>query len=258
VRVDVPRWFEIPELVAELESTPIDLLFIDGKHTGDGLYQDFRSFFRFVRPGGVILCDDVHDESYPYAWAGQTLASFHRVTEEFAGDIEGSTIWPFPQLPDWYGQEPIARPFGLVRKRGGGEGSTLPRGETAFVLSELEGLSLEDELMRHLRVFHRRPRLLAELSSFPLSDEEGATFIHGLKDEPVRELLMTLRSLNDEPVRELLTTRPAAVRLLAERVPMAADMDDFQRGPAPSSRGTPALLLFLLRRALGRRLRTRP
>jgi predicted O-methyltransferase YrrM len=242
-RIDVPRWFEVPELIADLEATPIDLLFIDGKHTGDGLYQDFKSFFRFVRPGGLVLCDDIHDSSYPYAWAGQTLTSFRRVTEEFANDIEDSTIWSFPQLPDWYGQEPIARPFGLVRKRGGGKAGGLPRGETAFVLSELEGLSTEDELVRQLRVFHRRPRLLAELSSFSLSDEEGATLVHGLKDGPIRTLL---------------TTRPAAVRLLAERAPMAADMDDFQRRPAPSSHGTFAFLVFLLRRALSRRLRTRP
>jgi hypothetical protein len=243
-RIDVPRWFDVPKLVAELKATPIDLLFIDGKHTGDGLYQDFRSFFRFVRPGGIVLCDDVHDSSYPYIWAGQTLASFERATAEFAGEIAEKTIWPFPQLPDWYGQEPVARPFGLVRKRGESAGSPFPRGETAFIFSELEGLDSDDELVRHLRLVHRHPRLLTELEALPLSDGEGAALLRGLKEEPVRSLI---------------AGHPTAVAYLAGRPGLAADIEAFLAEAAPRWRGRgAALLLFLVRRAAARRLRSQP
>ena len=173
-----------------------------------------------------MLCDDVHDSSYPYAWAGQTLASFQRATAEFAEQIEESTIWSFPQLPDWYGQEPVARPFGLVRKKGDQERGTLPRGETAFVLSELEGIAADDELVRHLRLVHGHPGVLEELAREPA--------------------LLTL-------VKE----HPAALTLLAQRAPLMGDLEAFQQGAAPSTRGTFSLLLFLLRRALARRLRPR-
>jgi hypothetical protein len=118
---DVARWFELPELVTTLEDHPVDLLFIDGKHTEDGLYQDFRSFFPYVRPGGVVLCDDLHDSSFDYPWAGQTVASFERARREFADAIDDVYVWPFPQVVDWFGQEPALRPMGLVRKKAGGE-----------------------------------------------------------------------------------------------------------------------------------------
>ena len=240
VKVDVPRWFDVPELVRELEANPVDLLFIDGKHTGDGLYQDFKSFFRFVRPGGVVLCDDLHDSSYPYEWAGQTLESFERARAEFAAEIEESTIWTFPQLPDWYGEKPVFRPFGLVRKKGSGARGVLPPAETALALSELEGLAADDEVLRHLRLFQRRPQTLRELAGLPLSDGEAAAL---------------LRTLQSKPVRDLLLERPGAVTLLTERPLLAADLEAFERTPGAPTRGGLALLVDLFRRAIARRLR---
>jgi predicted O-methyltransferase YrrM len=254
VNVDVPRWFEVPELVAELQANPVDLLFIDGKHTGDGLYQDFKSFFRFLRPGGVVLCDDVHDSSYPYQWAGQTLASFERATAEFASEIEESTIWTFAQLPDWYGQEPIARPFGLVRKKGSSrEQAALPRGETAFVLSELEGLTSDDDLIRHLRLLYRHPAFLGELATLSLGDEEAARLLNQIKRHPA--LLEALAAVQP-PVEQLLLVKDhaSALALLSQRLPLVADLEAFQGESEPTSRGTLALLSFLFRRAVARQM----
>ena len=153
VVADVPRWFEVPELVSELQSEAVDLLFIDGKHTGDGLYQDFRSFFKYVRPGGLVICDDLHDTSFDYDWAGQTLESFRRVEAEFDVEIEESFIWPFPQLPDAPGKQPTVRPYGLIRKKGpapaDGEGDEGKR----LILDELTGVGGEgsDRWLRFLR-----------------------------------------------------------------------------------------------------------
>jgi predicted O-methyltransferase YrrM len=166
IKVAVPRWSEVKELVRELEATPIDLLFIDGKHTGDGLYQDFKSFFPYVRPGGIVLCDDLHDTSYAYAWAGQTVASFERARAEFAADIEDVYVWPFPQLPDWYGQESTARPFGLVRKRGSREGGSLPAPTAALLAHEVGNIGLEPaQLVELLRLVARHPELYAQLKA---------------------------------------------------------------------------------------------
>lgn len=153
VVADVPRWFEVPELVSELQSAAVDLLFIDGKHTGDGLYQDFRSFFKYVRPGGLIICDDLHDTSFAYAWAGQTLESFRRVEAEFEAEIEESLIWPFPQLPDAPGQEPTVRPFGLIRKKGPAPADGDADQGKRLVLDELTGVGGEgsDRWLRFLR-----------------------------------------------------------------------------------------------------------
>ena len=237
-RIAVPRWFEVPELVNELERTPIDLLFIDGKHTGDGLYQDFRSFFRFVRPGGIILCDDIHDSSYPYAWAGQTLASFERAIAEFADDIAETIIWPLPQLPDWYDQEPIARPFGLVRKWGGEGGGAASPESGSLVLTELEGLDSNGPLVRQLRLLHHRPDTLSELASLSVSDHDTAGFLRALRERP--ELL------------DLLRDRPGAATFLARRPRLAADLAAFEEGPQPSRWRHLSLLIFLLRRALAR------
>ena len=71
--MNIPHWREVKTLCKELEESPIDLLYIDGKHVDNGQYQDFISFFPFVRSGGLILCNDLHDESFPYDWAGHTL-----------------------------------------------------------------------------------------------------------------------------------------------------------------------------------------
>jgi predicted O-methyltransferase YrrM len=163
VKVAVPRWSEVPALVRELEETPIDLLFIDGKHTGDGLYQDFKSFFPYVRPGGIVLCDDLHDASYPYAWAGQTVASFERAREEFASEIEDAHVWPFPQLPDWYGQEATARPFGLVRKKGSRAAGSLPAAPRGLLAHEIGAIGVEPaQLVEWLRLLARHPELVTE------------------------------------------------------------------------------------------------
>jgi predicted O-methyltransferase YrrM len=153
VVANVPRWFEVPELLSELQAAAVDLLFIDGKHTGDGLYQDFRSFFKYVRPGGLVICDDVHDTSFVYNWAGQTLESFRRIEAEFNAEIEESLIWPFPQLPDAPGQEPTVRPFGLIRKKGPASADGNLDVGKRLILDELTGVGAEgsDRWLRFLR-----------------------------------------------------------------------------------------------------------
>jgi predicted O-methyltransferase YrrM len=42
-----------------LEGKPLDLLFIDGDHTYQGVKQDFLSYRHLVREGGIIVFHDV-------------------------------------------------------------------------------------------------------------------------------------------------------------------------------------------------------
>jgi len=41
----------------------IDLLFIDADHSKKAVYNDFKNFFPFVKPHGLILLHDTHPES---------------------------------------------------------------------------------------------------------------------------------------------------------------------------------------------------
>ena len=113
-----PHWRDLPELQELLQPGSFDVLFVDGKHTEDGLYQDMLTFWEFLRPGGLLQCDDLHDASYRdiFPWAGDTLTSFQRFTTEQAGDIEEHHIWPYPRvLPE---NAAGLRPFGLIMKKG--------------------------------------------------------------------------------------------------------------------------------------------
>ena len=114
----VPHWTEVPELLALLQPQSFDVLFVDGKHTEDGLYNDMVSFWRYLKPGGILLCDDLHDPAVYkqlFPWAGQTLDSFHRFVNEYRFEIEEWHIWSFPHVlpPTFEG----IRPFGIIRKK---------------------------------------------------------------------------------------------------------------------------------------------
>ncbi|RPF42905.1 methyltransferase family protein [Thermodesulfitimonas autotrophica] len=115
---DIPRWHQIPELVNLLKEHEFDLIFVDGKHTEDGLFNDLTTFWPFLKPGGLIVCDDLHDEAtYQgiFPWAGDTLRSFERFLRDHEPEIEEFFIWDFPQVPP----EGLLgrRPFGLIRKK---------------------------------------------------------------------------------------------------------------------------------------------
>ena len=52
-----------PATLAEIERTlgrrPVDLLFIDGDHSYDGVRSDYEAYGRLVRPGGLIAFHDI-------------------------------------------------------------------------------------------------------------------------------------------------------------------------------------------------------
>jgi predicted O-methyltransferase YrrM len=48
-----------------LAGTPLDLLFIDGDHTYDGVRQDYEMYRSLVRPGGLIAFHDIVHTHWP-------------------------------------------------------------------------------------------------------------------------------------------------------------------------------------------------
>ena len=52
-------------LVQLLAGDPVDVLFIDGDHSYDGVKQDFEMYGPLVRPGGVIGCHDICNHGRP-------------------------------------------------------------------------------------------------------------------------------------------------------------------------------------------------
>lgn len=229
IATTVPHWFGVEQLVKELEQTPIDLLFIDGKHTDDGLYQDFKSFFPYVRPGGIIICDDLHDDSYPYDWAGQTLTSFNRILEEFTFGIEESFIWPFPQLSDGYGCQPMSRPFGLIRKRAKARLGFFIDGQEPLFINGLNDLG-EHEVIQGLKTIKDYPALFLELEKSSLTDDQVAQSLVHTKNYPNLFSELKHLGLDDQAASQqlkLVENYPSLYSYLAGHPELVADLETF-------------------------------
>jgi len=118
IGAEIQRWHMIPEVVRLLQSHKFDVIFVDGKHTDDGLLNDLNSFWPFLKPGGLMICDDLHDPAeYDklFPWVGDTWNSFHTFIQNHSSEITDYHIWNFPQVPP-EGQTG-KRPFGLIRKK---------------------------------------------------------------------------------------------------------------------------------------------
>lgn len=115
--LEVSRWSLIPEAMRLLQDNQFDIIFVDGKHTEDGLFNDMRTFWPFLKPGGLMICDDLHHpEEYAgaFSWVGHTWQSYHRFLAETHAEIADHCLWNFPAVPP-EGKMGL-RPFGLLRK----------------------------------------------------------------------------------------------------------------------------------------------
>lgn len=65
------------------DGPPIDLLFIDGDHSYDGAYLDWRVYRRLVRPGGVVAFHDIVDTPEMRGWGH----GVYRLWGEIRSDI---------------------------------------------------------------------------------------------------------------------------------------------------------------------------
>lgn len=55
----------IDELSNNIEIESVDLLFIDGDHSYNGVSSDFKNYEKFVKKGGIIVIDDYNIKKWP-------------------------------------------------------------------------------------------------------------------------------------------------------------------------------------------------
>ncbi len=114
---NVMHWSLNSELMRLFQEHEFDFIFIDGKHTKDGLLNDIKTFWPLLKPGGLLVCDDVH-ESVEYArksdWDGNTWRSYHTFIDAYRDEILDSFYWDFPEVPTF--SKMTKRPIGLIRK----------------------------------------------------------------------------------------------------------------------------------------------
>jgi predicted O-methyltransferase YrrM len=79
---------------AAAAETWVDLVFLDGDHTAEGVLSDLRAWYPKVRPGGMIAGHDINEESVRAA-----LSEFFRAQEGIAQNrsnlkiVPGTSIW---------------------------------------------------------------------------------------------------------------------------------------------------------------------
>lgn len=71
----------VDEVSAVLGETRVDLLFIDGDHSYDGVKLDYENYKKFVRPGGLIVFHDIVD-SPKHRAEGSFVALFWKELKE--------------------------------------------------------------------------------------------------------------------------------------------------------------------------------
>ncbi|MCB8818116.1 class I SAM-dependent methyltransferase [Desulfosporosinus shakirovi] len=90
------------ELAKELKSNPlqIDMLFIDADHSKEAVLQDFKDFFPFIAPHGLILLHDTHpgnEQMIQPEWCGTAYLAAEELSRE-TGSYELMTIPLSPGL----------------------------------------------------------------------------------------------------------------------------------------------------------------
>ncbi len=61
----VPRRSEDPAAIEEVSRYSLASLWIDGDHSFEGVARDWRNYAPMVSPGGFVLFDNYHDQSWP-------------------------------------------------------------------------------------------------------------------------------------------------------------------------------------------------
>jgi len=92
---DAPYWQEHEQAVLHLKQKPFDLILIDGKHTEDGAYNDMANFWPSLRPGGMMICDDLQE--------AEVMQSFEKFCKEHYADIAAARVWDFLRSHGTYG-----------------------------------------------------------------------------------------------------------------------------------------------------------
>jgi predicted O-methyltransferase YrrM len=61
----------VDKVAKSLDGREIDLLFIDGDHSYEGVKTDFKTYMRFVKNGGMIAFHDINPDNYSKFGGGE-------------------------------------------------------------------------------------------------------------------------------------------------------------------------------------------
>lgn len=88
------------EFAEELQKAPIeiDMLFIDADHAKESVLRDFRNFFPFVSPHGLILIHDSYPMNERYT-ESEYCSNAHEAIVELAKDTSEYELMTIPQHP---------------------------------------------------------------------------------------------------------------------------------------------------------------
>lgn len=88
------------QFAKELEANPlkIDMLFIDADHSKEAVLQDFRDYFPFVTPHGLILLHDGHPGNPDMVSPGY-CGTVYQAIEELSNETESYEMMTIPINP---------------------------------------------------------------------------------------------------------------------------------------------------------------
>ena len=70
----------------------IDLLFIDGDHSTEGVQKDFMKYNKFMNKNGIIIFDNYGDPNWPGVKNGVDNINFEKYNFEIVGEFGHSLI----------------------------------------------------------------------------------------------------------------------------------------------------------------------
>lgn len=88
------------EFAKELENNPlqINMLFIDADHSKQAVMQDFKDFFPFVAPHGIILLHDTHPGN-EYLIQPEWCGTAYQAVEELSKEKDSYEMMTIPISP---------------------------------------------------------------------------------------------------------------------------------------------------------------
>jgi predicted O-methyltransferase YrrM len=103
-----------PETIRSLEGLKgsVDLLFIDGDHSYDGVRADFEDYAPLVRPGGLIAFHDVDSTNHPASQVDRLWARLRDVydTRELIDAVDDETTGRYGiGVIFWRGDDDLAK-----------------------------------------------------------------------------------------------------------------------------------------------------
>ena len=78
------------KLKVQLGGVLMDLIHIDGDHTGDGVQNDFERFFKYLKPGGFLSFDDYHHPLVKDFVDSRSDANVRRIGKFACDNTEGT------------------------------------------------------------------------------------------------------------------------------------------------------------------------